>query len=62
MGAFIYLFVALVLSSGTLALSLNLDPKAQYSFAAAFVAPLELMISAFLLIMSGIWRLIVANA
>ncbi len=30
-GAFIYLFVALVASSWTLVLSLNLDPKAQYS-------------------------------
>jgi hypothetical protein len=61
MGAFSYLFAALVLSSWTLVISLNLDQKGQYSTFAAFVAPLGLMAAAFMLILVGIWRLMLAN-
>ena len=61
MGAFSYLFAVLVLSSWTLVLSLNLDQKGPYSFFSAFVAPIGLMAAAFMLMLTGIWRLMLAG-
>ena len=56
-GAFFYLFFALALSSWTLVIASNLDPKALYPFAVAFVLPIGIIASAFVLIMVAMWAL-----
>lgn len=59
--AFFYLFFALVLSSWTLVIASNLDPKALYPFALAFVLPIGVIAAAFVLIMVAIWHLTVTT-
>ena len=60
-GAFFYLFFALALSSWTLVIVSNLDPKALYPFAVAFVLPIRIIASAFVLIMVAMWHLTVTT-
>ncbi len=60
-GAFSYLFVALLSSSWTFVISSNLKPDFQYSVAAAFVIPLALIAGAFALVLVGMWRLTITE-
>jgi hypothetical protein len=60
-GAFVYLFFALALSSWTLVIASNLDPKALYPFAVAFVLPIGVLAAAFVLIMVAMWHLTVTT-